>query len=174
MKLKWDRCASSWPSALNMVKFSKMSVFSAFLWLSPLLPPYTWVVGYDLQGKVILRSPLDPPNPSCNINISLTLLTWPLEPHTWAQNSPPNLSHPKWDTTGWVPCSSWDDFSVLSGQETTSGPGYCFFLSLLMTLKTWWETHLVPLAVATLSPGEMRDVYKAMCVGVHAHTWSFY
>lgn len=70
------------------------------------------------------------PHPSCNIYTPLPLLMWLPEPHSEASNSSLNLSRPQSDTS----CSSWDDFFVLSGPKTTSGPACCFSLTLLMIL----------------------------------------
>ena len=102
---------------------------SAFPPLSPL-----WVVGYDLQGRFISRSLPNPPTPA-----SIYAPPW----HRWCDPLSPTLRHRidfnlswlKRDTPGWVSCSNWNDFFVLSGPKTTSGPGHCFSLNLLMILE---------------------------------------
>lgn len=100
---------------------------------SPPLSPL-WVVGYDLQGRFVLRSLPNPPTPA-----SIYTPPW----HCWCDPLSPTLRHwidfdlscLKRDTPGWVSCSKWNDFFVLNGPKTTSGPGYCFCLNLLMILK---------------------------------------
>lgn len=107
----------------------------------PLLLPYTWVVGYGLQGQGSPRCP----HPRFNMN---TLLMWsvrppdsplglrtappppqPLSPQKGPQSVSPLLQ------PGWV--------FVLSGQETTSGSGYCFSWNLPMGLRND-EKHIWP------------------------------